>query len=178
MRFASTSVLTNRRRLIVGFASLTIVLPAVLVGCGGDGSEIRAPAAEGEPVPVKGKVTLASGQGVENAVVHFTPVKEGVGRQAQGTTKADGSYELTSTGKGNDGTLPGDYNVYIEPPPKPQGAPKSYKPPFPIEYAGEDGASGLTATVKSGDNQPIDFKLSASPPKGASRGGRRGRDSD
>jgi hypothetical protein len=97
-------------------SALALALVGTGTGCGGDP----------KPVKVQGKVTL-DGQPVANALVVFLPVEEGGGRQATGSTKADGSFQL-ETFKPGDGALPGQYKVTVnyteaatyDPPPEPQ----------------------------------------------------------
>ncbi len=72
----------------------------LVLGCGGSGA-----------VKVRGTVTL-DGKPVDGAGVTFIPTGEG-GRQASGTTGADGSFQLT-TYKPNDGALPGEYKVIVQ----------------------------------------------------------------
>jgi hypothetical protein len=71
-----------------------------LVGCG-----------DAKPVKVQGAVTL-DGKPLAGAMVTFLPFNEKQGRAAAGLTQADGSFRLT-TGKIDDGALPGQYRVTV-----------------------------------------------------------------
>ncbi|MCC6508174.1 MAG: carboxypeptidase regulatory-like domain-containing protein [Pirellulaceae bacterium] len=78
---------------LIGVVSLN------LVGCGtGSG-----------PIPVKGKVLL-DGKPLPDASISFVPQQEG--RQATGTTDAEGQFVL-STIDPRDGAMPGKYKVTI-----------------------------------------------------------------
>jgi hypothetical protein len=85
------------------FRGLAVALALAAASCG-DGK-----------VKVKGVVTL-DGTPVEGAMVTFIP-EAGGGRNAFGSTKPDGSFQLM-TQKENDGVAPGNYKVtvtYTEP---------------------------------------------------------------
>ena len=73
-------------------------LTAAIAGCGGDLADVQ------------GRVTLGD-KPVTNTVVRFIPES---GPQAQGRLNENGTYRLTTPGKGN-GTLPGEYRVYFVP---------------------------------------------------------------
>lgn len=143
------------------------VILATVAGCGG-GGEIQLPKAEGNPIPVSGKVLLPSGQPLAGGKVIFVPAKP-PGVEARGTTGSDGSFKLTSR-EDNDGALPGDYRVRIEPAPQAKGTTKRVPPPFASEYLDED-ATDLTATV-SPANTSFEFKLKANLPGAAAKRGR------
>ena len=74
-------------------------LVVVLIGCG-DGSGM---------VPVKGKILL-DGAPLPSASISFVP--QGEGRQATGTTDAQGVFTL-STVDPKDGAMPGKYKVIL-----------------------------------------------------------------
>lgn len=153
----------NRRFAVVGLMLLSCFL---LTGCPGGGS-----AGSGlKTYPVTGVVT-EKGQPIAGATVTFHPAGEG--RGASGTTDANGTYRL-STAKPADGAMAGEYKVTVVKfdsaaasggseeyvPPKETGGsqpPPAPKNLLPAKYA-EANASGLTATVKEGDNK-IDFSL-------------------
>jgi hypothetical protein len=65
--------------------------------------------------PVKGRVTL-DGVPIEGVGVSLSPLTKGVGVAAFGRTRADGSYEITSTlgGRPNAGAVVGDYAVLLQ----------------------------------------------------------------
>ena len=79
-----------------------VVAALVLVGVGCGGAD--------KPVPVRGTVTL-DGAPVDGAVVLFIP--SGTGREANGHTGADGSFQLT-TRNTHDGALRGEYKVVVQ----------------------------------------------------------------
>jgi hypothetical protein len=86
--------------------SSTVAAMVCVVGCAGDESGL------GTRYKVSGKVTY-KGEPVSQGTVNFIPTKPAppIGRGAQGVIK-DGYYALSTTG-GEDGALPGDYNVAI-----------------------------------------------------------------
>lgn len=101
---------------VIRVSTLAAALIGV-IGCGGP-----------SPVKVSGKVTL-NGQAVEGISVQFVPVASD-GKNAIGSTKADGSFDLTTI-ENKDGALPGDYKVVL-----------TYVPPV------ETGASDSTSVMK------------------------------
>lgn len=125
--------------------SLGIAAALALAGCGGPSSS-----------SVSGKVTLA-GQPVTQATVNFYNAKTGVAASA--ALGADGSYKITEN-------LPaGSYAVSIVPladvsrPPMPgQAATPSAPSPVPGKYQ-SDASSGLTAEVKPGITDGLNFAL-------------------
>jgi hypothetical protein len=141
----------------------TFVGLLALVALAGCNSEDR-----GESVkvyPVKGRVTLPSGEPLAEGSVVFVPApKSETARQAAGKLKSDGSFVLSTPNSG-DGAAPGDYKVRIEtadigPALKP--GPRQKTPPkFDIGYLDED-SSNLRFTVAAGDNS-FDIKLSPIP---------------
>lgn len=90
----------SEKPIYCGAATLTFLLVAV-TGCGSGG-----------PVPLRGTVTL-DGRPLEGATVHFIAQDSG-GRDALGTTDADGVFHL-STAVPGDGALPGTYKVVVHP---------------------------------------------------------------
>jgi len=93
--------------LLLGLAAGAVAI----TGCPGGGAVV-------DTEYVKGVVTL-DGDPVPEATVMFSPVTEGQGMAATGSTDAKGVYELTaaSTGEGaakaGAGTLPGEYYVGV-----------------------------------------------------------------
>jgi hypothetical protein len=161
------------------FASfLSVLLILVLTGCGNRDSRYSR---------VEGTVTY-NGQPVEGGTVNFQPILP-EGESASGITDAGGKFTLTSVNaiNGGRGALPGDYNVVLSkvepPPPDPDQAAfdrgeidynelqnrlnrkgpgargPSGKSLLPLKYSNPGGASGLTATVKRGKNEPFVFEL-------------------
>jgi hypothetical protein len=78
----------------------------IVLGCGGDESGL------GHRYKITGKVTY-KGQPVPKGTINFIPTKPPppTGRAATGEIK-DGHYSLSTTG-GDDGALPGDYNIAV-----------------------------------------------------------------
>ncbi len=122
------------------------VLAGILSGCG-----------QSETVPVTGTVKL-NGQPAANAEVIFTPTK---GRVASGSTDATGRFTL-STGRPDDGAVPGDHKVTIveyyppgKPPPMTSGGAPSR---FPAQYA-DTSLTPLTAKVERGKTNDFTFDV-------------------
>jgi hypothetical protein len=127
---------------------------------------------------VEGVVTL-DGDPVPGATVTFTPVKEGEGVPATGTTDDSGRYTLTTVGggvagKAGAGTVAGEYHVGVvkttsPPGPEDENDPNYEKQPdegqqpkithvVPQKY-NNPRKSGLKATVQTGKNDiPIELK--------------------
>jgi hypothetical protein len=86
---------------VIASAAMTVVL----IGCGDDGL--------GKRYPVSGKVTY-KGQAVADATISFRPAGAEPGSENRGATGVvkDGYYTL-STGGGDDGAFPGQYEVSI-----------------------------------------------------------------
>jgi hypothetical protein len=84
---------------------LTTVSLAPIWGCG-EGSEGAAPVST---LPVKGTVTYR-GKRLARGTIKFEP--EGLGREAYGTIKSDGTFVLT-TYKADDGAVPGSHRVAV-----------------------------------------------------------------
>ena len=82
------------------------VLPAALLaaGCAGGGTA--------QPVKVRGVVKLDD-KPIEGAMVVFLPADSKSGHNAQGVTRGDGSFQL-STYRDGDGALPGEYKVVVQ----------------------------------------------------------------
>ena len=130
------------------------LLPAALLGCGGDGDRVR----------VTGTVTL-NGDPLPHALVTFHPDGATGGLGGSGKTVADGRYTLTPA-QGGPGLLPGAYKVVISRPLRPDGSPPDPNRP-PIESDARETlppiysdrtATTLTATV-SKDAAVHDFAL-------------------
>lgn len=152
-----------RNRHLTGILAAMLVLPMIF-GCG---------PSRPETAPVTGKVTF-QGKPVPEGTIVFYPEK---GRSATGRIQPDGTYVLTAFEDG-DGALTGKHVVTIEamrfperPRPKsleeeiamaknpPRSNPAANRPQWliPKKYS-KRAASGLTATVSSGENT-IDFNL-------------------
>lgn len=153
------------RACLTKFISLLVGIQ--LLGCGGT--------ADTRPsrVPVSGKVTL-DGKAVADAFVVFNPQAGGLAA-AQGTTDANGHYELTTFDEA-DGAMPGSYQVLIskEIDENPMSAkdsqayylrtgrgppPPIYTDLLPANYK-QPGTSSLKANVVEGGENTIDFPLS------------------
>lgn len=126
--------------------------------------------------PVKGAVLLADGKPLTTGRVAFVLPEKAI--EFSGDLQSDGSYQLGSTER--QGAVEGTYKVRIDPEPI-KGASAKGRPsrkgtlPFPEKYADET-TSGLTATVKAGDNTIEPFKLIPGPAGGASSKGSRSLD--
>jgi hypothetical protein len=124
-----------------------------IVGCGGS----DAP----KLVPVTGVVTFKK-QPIGKINVLFVPA-DGAGMLAEGTSKADGTFQLQTKEPG-DGAMEGNYKVsfkfvsdVIPDMPGFAGAVKPEPSPIPAKYADEN-RSGVTATV-TGDVSKNDFQF-------------------
>ncbi len=134
----------GRRRafLAVGLGSL--------VGCSGNG-----PTSIGTTYEVKGQILLQDGTPLTHGRVAIVPTEAGT-VPASGEIGADGRFSLT-TKSTDDGALPGEYKLRIEPA---QSDPQqAAQPPYPLKYIDED-SSGVVITVKAEPNQldPIRLK--------------------
>lgn len=135
-------VSSRTRESLVG---LTLAVIVFLTGCGGSG--VR---------PVSGVVTY-QGKPVEGAQVMFTPAD---GRPAQGTTDANGRYQLT-TDKIGDGAKVGTHQVTVQKMERVPGAAADdpyaqMKNVLPAKYA-QGGA--LTVTVENKPQNDIPLSL-------------------
>ena len=83
------------------YTGLLILLVTVVVGCDSGGG----------PVPLRGTVKL-DGRPLANASVYFIS-KDSKGRDALGSTDADGVFRL-STIRPGDGAFPGTYKVTVQ----------------------------------------------------------------
>lgn len=83
-------------------ASLALVVSG-LVGCGSDGFP--------NMVPIRGEVYF-DGKPLTNGFVVYLPKTVGVGRQATGPVKPDGSFVLTTQVRG-DGAMHGEYDIVV-----------------------------------------------------------------
>jgi hypothetical protein len=94
MRINACKLITN---------AMPCLLLVAAIGCGSD--DMTPPTL----IPVKGKVTY-KGKPLASGVVRFSA--DGYGRDAAGTLKEDGSYELTTLRTG-DGVTAGSHRVFI-----------------------------------------------------------------
>ncbi len=93
-----------RRAPLVAF----LMVGVVLAGCG------QKTLRQDTTYPVKGRI-LYQGQPARFVIVRFEPAGD-KGAEAVGRTDADGYFELrTFSNEGNDGGVPGEYKVTIEP---------------------------------------------------------------
>jgi hypothetical protein len=137
------------RTLAAGGASLAIGL--TLTGCSQNG-----PTSIGTTYEVKGQVLLADGSPLPKGRVTFLPTEPGV-VPASGEVGPSGEFSLTTKAT-DDGAMPGEYKVRIEPAAS-LDRKKPTKPPFPLKYIDED-SSGIVVVVKAGANRldPIRLK--------------------
>lgn len=140
-----------------------------LAGCSG-GGEGAAERSETAPVTV---TVNYKGAAVANATVTFSPKGAQGGQAAFGKTDKSGVAKLKAFAD-EEGVVPGDYNVAITKvetqkgtqvsmdDPAYDGAPSvaetSPKSLIPVKY-GNAASSGLTATVKAGQDNPYVFNL-------------------
>ncbi len=150
----------KRRALRAALRSLPASLALSLTACGGAGGVGSLTL-----YPVQGKVLLAGDKPLKSGRVVFFP-KEATGLNGEGEVGADGSFHA-KTADGRDGLPAGEYRVGMQLPKTAMNArtgrldPKLV--PFPASYLEEDGATGLTATVKAESNTLPPFKLVAQP---------------
>lgn len=140
-----------RGRAVRDWLGLAAVVAAIAPGCGGS---------DGSPGPlasVSGRVLLANGKPLTRGRVTFVS-KDASAPPASGDLGPDGSFKLT-TRTPDDGAVPGDYKVRIEPAAVPNARPEAVKPPFPVKYIDED-SSAIVVTVRGEANQldPIRLK--------------------
>jgi hypothetical protein len=126
---------------------------------------------------VKGKVLLADGKPLTTGRVAFVQTEKAL--EFSGDIKSDGSFSLGSSDQ--PGAPEGSYKVRIDPEPGKSLPGKGRQPkrstyPFPEKYADET-TSGLTATVKQGENAIEPFKLVPGS-SGAANKSSRGKDKD
>lgn len=136
-----------------------LVLFALLASAAGCGGADRA-----ETAPASG-VVLQDGNPVAGASVTLFP-KEG-GRSANGLTDENGRFVLTTYDQG-DGAIPGEHQVAITAANAevPEVIPDDYdyakagksSASVPPKYSDPDN-SGLTATIKSGQENELKFEL-------------------
>ncbi|MDB5353014.1 MAG: hypothetical protein JWN86_4261 [Planctomycetota bacterium] len=123
-----------------------------LAGCSKAGS-----GSIGTTYEVKGQVLLADGSPLKQGRVAFVPTDPAT-VPASGEIGPDGQFSLT-TKTPDDGALPGEYKVRIEPAALGVDPKKAKKPPYPIKYIDED-SSTLVITVRAEPNrlEPIRLK--------------------
>jgi hypothetical protein len=97
--------------------------------------------------PVRGKVTLPSGQAAAGSQVVFEGEQEGNVVSARGDVQADGTFQM-STHQPGDGVPVGKYRVQVNPPPMVDAEARSVAP-FNPKYSSFD-TSGLQFEVKPG----------------------------
>jgi hypothetical protein len=142
-----------------GWIELTAMLGLILLGFGGCGDPNAV--TQLKIYPVKGKVLLADGKSLTGGRVVFMLPEKGL--EFEGSIESDGSFRIK--GSQGEGAPEGTYKVRIAPDWTKPGdnaaraaRRKSADLPFPAMY-GDETTSGLTATVKSGDNTLEPFKL-------------------
>jgi hypothetical protein len=106
--------------------------------------------------PVRGKVTLPSGQPAANSQVVFDGPIGGKLISARGDVQADGSFEL-STSQPGDGVPVGKYRVQVNPPPI-VDAEAAQRLPFNAKYI-DFSTSGLEFEVKPDGNNELTIQL-------------------
>jgi hypothetical protein len=126
----------------------TGLLALIASGCGG-GPKFDP------PVLVSGKVLL-QGAPLTGGVVRFVPVKGDEARPGFGTIQPDGSF-TAMTHAPDDGLIPGDYTVFVEPAEPPDKSvktpiviPEQYLSPAnsPLKQTIEEETNSLTINLK------------------------------
>lgn len=119
-------------------------------------------------VSVSGKVTIDGEPAPEGVRVNFEPTGA-EGETATGVVDASGNYTLYTGSQGHEGAMPGQYTVYLSPPPEGgeaymsepgsgSGVPGVPGPgPIPPEYISAQ-SSPEKVEVTSGDNT-IDIEI-------------------
>lgn len=146
----------HRLRRPAPLASLPIFLLLTVMGCGpgDDGLDRQA---------VSGKITL-DGQPLAQGVIRFQPESSDATTEVSAPI-TDGSYSFTSS----TGPVPGTYKIGISSAQDPQfvipegQSPGEFRPPpaketVPDKY---NVKTELTATVKAGQTEAIDFALTS-----------------
>jgi hypothetical protein len=122
---------------------------ALLVGC------------SSKTAAVNGRVKLKDGGDVSvlrGYMVSFEPEQDRI--SGTGEINADGTFKIT-TFAADDGAIPGRHRVAISPPDPPPDAPPP-KPIIPLKYR-DFGTSGLTADIKAGTTNNVEFELERAP---------------
>lgn len=86
---------------------LPLSLFAASLGCGGYS------AMPPKTLPLKGKVTMASGSPLKSGVIRLDAIEIGKGTDCQARIQSDGTF--TPISFGSEGIQPGKYRVYIDP---------------------------------------------------------------
>lgn len=155
------NMMPSVRHKVAGFLALLAVCSVSTIGC--NGGAANKPVAK-----VKGKVTY-NGQPVSAGTITFFPVASGksseAGLPARGVLNGDGTYELSTYGKG-DGAIIGKHRVAYsapsaETPVAPDGGHAQAPPPSPFEGLGPK-VSEVDVT-KTADANTIDVELQQIP---------------
>jgi hypothetical protein len=125
---------------------LHFCLALQLVGCSG-----------GDRAAVSGKVYLADGAELAGARVIAQPAKGG--KAVYATTGEDGTFVLSS-GSGDEGLMPGDYQVTVIENLGRGDADQRAPRKISAKYA-EPSTSGLSFTVLAGESKELEFSLEA-----------------
>jgi hypothetical protein len=154
-----------RSTTVPGFRPVAWAAVAFVAAGGGCGDR-NGPSAAGT-YPVKGRVLLGDGQPLNSGRIVLV-ADDAQRPQAYGEIKPDGTFTLT-TSKPDDGAVPGQYKVRLEPAEEnleiPATAPRGHvnprllKPKIPAKYTREQ-SSGLVVTIKPEANElePIRLK--------------------
>ncbi len=129
---------------------MLLVVFVTILGCGGSDMP--------DVAPVKGKVTW-NGQPLKNATVNFM-LKDGKGSSSTGTTNDGGEYELDYN-RDHKGAMIGDHKVWIttqHTEESDDGSEKEVAEFLPKKYSDPNNTE-LSATVKAGSEEPINFAL-------------------
>ena len=120
-----------------------------MVGCSSSES-VKPPT----PTPVSGDIFLSNGQPMPAGRITFNPKDNGL---PEATAEINnGSFQLTSFKK-NDGVVPGDYVITVEPITYLNGTAKRVNVLVPLHYQ-KVATSRLNVTIKDGQ-QPLTIRL-------------------
>jgi len=126
-----------------------IAVTALFVGC------------SSKTAPVNGRVKFKDGGDISvlrGYMVSFEPEDDRI--SGAGEIGADGTFKIT-TFTADDGAIPGRHRIAISPPDPPPDAPPP-KPVIPQKYR-DFGTSGLTADIKPGTTNTVEFELERAP---------------
>ena len=127
-------------------ASMVLFALASLAGCN----------AEPEYVPAKGQVFYKSSP-LTSGVVMFQPTN---GPPATGLIQSDGTFELTTPGRGDGARIgPNAVRISSREPPRDQSTEVALGPLLIPERYTDFASSGLTAEVEPQNNEPFVFRL-------------------
>jgi hypothetical protein len=99
----------SKRLLSNCFRCASLIAVLFLTGCSG-----QRELAKSQTTPIQGRLRL-HGQPAAFVIIRLEPSVPNKGVAAEGTTDADGNFELrTYSNEGMDGAVPGEYKVILE----------------------------------------------------------------